>query len=118
MTYHNNLIDRAIQKNESFIEVEQENCNPLFVLKNSNLTLFTTLKKLQYTKGGIKIGIVDMVEDENNKKYFLITSMIKNERIQCTLVEKESKKLIHVNYQKNPIMEYLLNRCYENSTVH
>jgi len=118
MTYHNNLIDRAIQEKESFIEVEHESCNPMYILKNENLTLIGTLKRLQYIKPGIKIGIVDTVEDETNKKYILVLSMIKHERIQCTLIEKETKKITHVKYSKNPVMEYLLNRCYQNRTIH
>jgi hypothetical protein len=107
MKYHSKLVQKALSDKHSFIEISYQD-NSLLYIKTANLGVGKIMKKVQRPNSIHQLGIVDIVKEEGHlDKQLLITSYIKGEKPECTLIDLTSLKQMKVRCIENPIIDYV-----------
>lgn len=115
MSYHQNLINRALSINYSFLEIYHEEPE-ILELRIDNMSIRQIKSQVKKLKNITRVGLVTVEADEF-EQYKLILSYSENEELKCSLIDK-SNKIIKTQYLKDPIFESVILQDKENNVIH
>jgi hypothetical protein len=117
MSYHEDLINRALDSKYSFLEIEYEDPS-ILQLRIDNMTIRQIKSQVRDLKNIKKIGLVSNSKDKDSDKTCkLITSYSNDEELTCSLINEE-RTVIKIAYTSNPVFESVLLQEKENNTIH